>query len=70
MLHQLVFALAAVLTALDLAPKHLCTGLMLLHVTMEVRLASKVTTTLHADWTGLDWTSVVNSIGHLINSMG
>ena len=69
MLHQLVFALAAVLTALDLAPVHLCIGLMLLHMTIEIRLASEVPTTLHADWTGLDWTSVVESIGHLINSM-
>ncbi len=69
MLHQLVFALAAVLAALDLAPVHLCIGLMLLHMTIEIRLASEVSTTLHADWTGLDWTSVVENIGHLINSM-
>ena len=69
MLHQLVFALAAVLTALDLASVHLCIGLMLLHVTIEIRLASEVPTTLRAHWTGLDWTSVVDGIGHLTNSM-
>ena len=69
MLHQLILALAAVLTALDLALVHLSIGLMLLHMTIEIRFASKVPTTLRADWTGLNWTSVVESIGHLINSM-
>ena len=69
MLHQLVFALAAVLTALDLAPVHLSIGLMLLHVTIEIRFASKVPTTLRADRTGLDWTSVVESVERLINGM-
>ena len=69
MLHQFVFALAAVLAVLDLALVHWCIGLMLLHMTIEIRLASEVPTTLHADWTGLNWTSVVESVGYLINSM-
>ena len=48
MLHQLVFALAAVLAALDLAPEHLCIGVMRLHMAAEVRLTPNMGAALYA----------------------
>ena len=70
MLHQLVFALAAVLTASDLAPEHLCIALMLLHMTAKVRLTPNTCAALHADHAGLGGSCGVGYVRCLSNSMG
>lgn len=48
MLHQLVFALAAVITVLELAPEHLCIGVMDLHMTVKVRWTPNIGGALYA----------------------
>ena len=69
MLHHLVFALAAVLAALDLAPEHLCIGLMLLHMTAEVRLAPNMRTAFCTDHARLGGCCGSNYVRDLSNSM-
>ena len=70
MLHQLVFALAAVLAALDLALEHLCVGLMLLHMTAKVRLSPNMGAVFCADYAGLGGSCGVGCVSCLSNSMG
>lgn len=69
MLHHLVFALAAVLTALDLAPVHLCIRLMRLHMTAEIRLTLNMRAAFCADHTGLGGCCGVGYVGCLSNGM-
>ena len=70
MLHHLVFALAAVLATLDLAPVHLCIRLMLLHMTAEVRLTLNMRAAFCADHAGQGGCCGVDYVGWLSNSMG
>lgn len=70
MLHHLVFALAAVLAAWDLAPVHLCIGLMLLHMTAEVRLARNMHAAYCADHAGLGGSCSVGYVRRLSDSTG
>ena len=70
MLHHLVFALAAVLAALELAPKHLCVRLMPLHMTAEVRLTLNMRAAFCADHTWLGGSWGVGYVRRLSDSMG
>ena len=70
MLHQFVFALAAVLAALDLALKHLCVGLMHLHMTAKVRLTPNTGVAFWAHHARLDLSCGVGYVKCLSNSMG
>ena len=70
MLHHLVFANGGVLAALDLAPEHLCVGLMLLHMTAKVRLTSNMGAAFCADHAGLGGSCGVGYVRFLSNSMG